>query len=262
MHRARQGQCPPARPGGTGAPGRTSRRCPRITIWPLRSCTSDGTLAKPLGTGSAAIRPTPGVEAPTPGCFARWRPSPGPATGLSPAPTDGPGAALAEAARPDPVGGRSLGHPPRRGRHAPQPRGVTHAPPLDPGRRLPGVANTRHPHRGGGRGHGRASGRSTLGDSATRRPAPLPAPTRGTPVAPVPPRGLLDLTVARPGIRRGQPPLEELSDRVARLRHLAWTLSEVGSAPATVHGNLAAIGIVPQPRRGHRAPVAGRTGTR
>ena len=55
--------------------------------------------------------------------------------------------------------------------------------------------------------------------------------------------GLLDLTVARPGVRRGRPALEELADRVARLRHLAWTLAEVGSAPATVHGNLAAIGI-------------------
>ncbi len=55
--------------------------------------------------------------------------------------------------------------------------------------------------------------------------------------------GLLDLTVARPGIRRGQLPLDELSDRVARLRHLAWTLAEVGSAPATVQGNLAAISI-------------------
>ena len=57
------------------------------------------------------------------------------------------------------------------------------------------------------------------------------------------PHGLLDLTVARPGIRRGRPVLEELADRVSRLRHLAWTLAEVGSAPATVHGNLAAIGI-------------------
>ncbi|HYN57391.1 MAG TPA: hypothetical protein VES03_09355 [Motilibacterales bacterium] len=55
--------------------------------------------------------------------------------------------------------------------------------------------------------------------------------------------GALDLTVARPGIRPGQAPLTELADRVARLRHLAWTLSEVGSAPSTVHGNLAAIGI-------------------
>jgi hypothetical protein len=54
---------------------------------------------------------------------------------------------------------------------------------------------------------------------------------------------LLDLTVARPGIRRGHPPLEELSDRIGRLRHLAWALADVGSAPATVHGNLAAIAI-------------------
>ena len=52
---------------------------------------------------------------------------------------------------------------------------------------------------------------------------------------------LLDLTVARPGIRPGQHPLDELADRVDRLRHLAWTLAEIGSAPATVHSNMAAI---------------------
>ena len=80
------------------------------------------------------------------------------------------------------------------------------------------------------------------GDSATADLRRFPRP-RGDAGSPGSARGLLDLTVARPGIRRGQPPLEELSDRVARLRHLAWTLSEVGSAPATVHGNLAAIGM-------------------
>jgi hypothetical protein len=54
---------------------------------------------------------------------------------------------------------------------------------------------------------------------------------------------MLDLTVARPGIRPGQLPLDELADRVARLRRLAWTLAEVGTAPTTVHGNTAAIAI-------------------
>ena len=82
-----------------------------------------------------------------------------------------------------------------------------------------------------------------------RSPRPRSPPCAGshdlgaTQVQPARAEGLLDLTVARPGIRRGQPPLDELADRVARLRHLAWTLAEAGSAPATVHGNLAAIGV-------------------
>ena len=70
----------------------------------------------------------------------------------------------------------------------------------------------------------------------------FPRPGKGTRESAAP-HGLLDLTVARPGIRRGRPALEELADRASRLRHVAWTLAEVGSAPATVHGNLAAIGI-------------------
>lgn len=55
--------------------------------------------------------------------------------------------------------------------------------------------------------------------------------------------GLLHLTVARPGLLRGQPPLVELAQRIDRLRHLAWRLADAGSAPATVHGNMAAIGV-------------------
>ena len=57
------------------------------------------------------------------------------------------------------------------------------------------------------------------------------------------PPGLLHLTVARPGLLRGQPPLIELAQRIDRLRHLAWKLAETGSAPATVHGNMAAIAV-------------------
>jgi hypothetical protein len=87
--------------------------------------------------------------------------------------------------------------------------------------------------------HGRCA---TLEESVVADLSRFPRP-RGDVRASAASEGLLDLTVARPGIRRGQPPLEELSDRVSRLRHLAWTLAEVGSAPATVHGNLAAIGI-------------------
>lgn len=83
---------------------------------------------------------------------------------------------------------------------------------------------------------------ATLGESVVADLRRFPRP-RSDSRAPAAVPGLLDLTVARPGIRRGHPPLEELSDRIRRLRHLAWTLAEVGSAPATVHGNLAAIGI-------------------
>jgi hypothetical protein len=87
--------------------------------------------------------------------------------------------------------------------------------------------------------HGRCA---TLGESVVADLCRFPRPRTEALEAPSVP-GLLDLTVARPMVRRGQPPLEELSDRVRRLSHLAWTLAEVGSAPATVHGNLAAIGI-------------------
>ena len=65
-----------------GAPGRTSRRCPRIAIWLLRSCTSEAPWPSRWAPDPPRP-PDPGVEAPTPGCFARWRRSPGPATGLS-----------------------------------------------------------------------------------------------------------------------------------------------------------------------------------
>ncbi|HYN55833.1 MAG TPA: hypothetical protein VES03_01425 [Motilibacterales bacterium] len=84
---------------------------------------------------------------------------------------------------------------------------------------------------------GAPAGALTDNDLAVLREFPRP---REDPESPAP-VGLLDLTVARPGIRPGQRPLDELADRVDRLRHLAWTLAEVGSAPATVLGNLAAI---------------------
>jgi hypothetical protein len=86
------------------------------------------------------------------------------------------------------------------------------------------------------------SARSGLSETAVEDLRKFPRP-HGEGSAPAAREDLLDLTVARPGIRRGQLPLDELSDRVTRLRHLAWTLAEVGSAPATVQGNLAAIAI-------------------
>jgi hypothetical protein len=95
--------------------------------------------------------------------------------------------------------------------------------------------------------HGRCS---TLGESVITELRRFPRP-RGESRAPAAAPGLLDLTVARPGIRPGQPPLTELADRVRRLRHLAWTLAETGSAPATVQGNLAAIGIALHRAAGH-----------
>ena len=82
----------------------------------------------------------------------------------------------------------------------------------------------------------------TLGEAEVAALRGFPRPRDDTRESAAP-HGLLDLTVARPGIRRGRPALEELADRASRLRHLAWALAEVGSAPATVHGNLAAIGI-------------------
>lgn len=54
---------------------------------------------------------------------------------------------------------------------------------------------------------------------------------------------LLELTVARPVPRRGQPALDALGDRVDRLHRLAWALAESGSSPAVVHSNIATIGI-------------------
>ncbi len=54
---------------------------------------------------------------------------------------------------------------------------------------------------------------------------------------------LLELTVAHPVPRRGQPALDALGDRVGRLRRLVWALAETGGSPAVVQSNIAAIGI-------------------
>ncbi len=78
----------------------------------------------------------------------------------------------------------------------------------------------------------------------------------------------LQITVARPGVRRGQGPLTELGDRVDRLRHLAWanatpasTTCESGT-PAIVLANLAAIGVAlnSAAAQAHRRVAAGATG--
>lgn len=66
---------------------------------------------------------------------------------------------------------------------------------------------------------------------------PRPAPSETTaPPAPV------RITVARPSVRTTEGPMLELTDRVNRLRHLAWSLAAQGMAPAHVLRNLAATG--------------------
>ena len=198
-----------------------------------------GTLAKPLGTGSASsARPRRG--GPDARLLRALEAVARPRDWTEPAPTDGPGAALSEAA----VLIRS----------AADLWATHHASDGTP--RSPEASRMRHPSTLGAASRewrtlvaltadaveAMAEEGRCAGDSAAADLRRFPRP-RGDACGPGSARGLLDLTVARPGIRRGQPPLEELSDRVARLRHLAWTLSEVGSAPATVHGNLAAIGM-------------------
>ncbi len=54
-------------------------------------------------------------------------------------------------------------------------------------------------------------------------------------------RSMLTVTVARPMLRVGVHEPAELALRVERLRHLAWSLAEGGSAPATVHATMAAV---------------------
>lgn len=80
-------------------------------------------------------------------------------------------------------------------------------------------------------------------------------------------RQLLELTVARPPIRCGQPALDELGDRVDRLLRLAWTLAETGSSPVVVHSNIAAIGVAlnraagtAHRREAHRTRLSGARG--
>ena len=55
---------------------------------------------------------------------------------------------------------------------------------------------------------------------------------------------VLDVSVARPAVRTNAGPLVELSDLIAVTRHTAWTLAQHQAAPAQVHRNLAAIGVL------------------
>ncbi len=54
----------------------------------------------------------------------------------------------------------------------------------------------------------------------------------------------LDVSVARPAVRTNAGPLAELSDLIAVTRHTAWALAQHRAAPAHVHRNLAAIGVL------------------
>lgn len=57
-------------------------------------------------------------------------------------------------------------------------------------------------------------------------------------------RDPLAIPVARPPLRAGGAPLDELSGRIAALRHYAWHLSERQVAPAVVLRNLAEVGVL------------------
>ena len=54
----------------------------------------------------------------------------------------------------------------------------------------------------------------------------------------------LEVPVARPAVRTDAGPLVELSDRITALRHTAWALAQQQVAPAHVHRNLAAVGVM------------------
>ena len=88
----------------------------------------------------------------------------------------------------------------------------------------------------------------TLGTQIGADPELL-APLRDTPRPPTAPRTAqaheaLEVPVARPAIRTDAGPLVELSDRVAVMRHTAWTLAQQQVAPAHLHRNLAAVGVM------------------
>jgi hypothetical protein len=54
----------------------------------------------------------------------------------------------------------------------------------------------------------------------------------------------VDITVARPGNHPHDDPMARVSDRVDRLRQVAWNLAESGKAPAPALANLAAVGVM------------------
>lgn len=66
---------------------------------------------------------------------------------------------------------------------------------------------------------------------------------RPEPSGPESPAARVAITVARPAVRTAEGPMAELSDRVDRLRHLAWSMANHGIAPAHVLRNLAATGL-------------------
>lgn len=67
---------------------------------------------------------------------------------------------------------------------------------------------------------------------------PRPEPSRSASAT-----ARLSITVAKPAVRTSEGPMSELSDRLDRLRHLAWSMATQGIAPAHVLRNLAATGF-------------------
>ena len=208
--------------------------CPRITISPPRSCTSAGTLAKPLGNAAAAParRRRGGPDA----RLIRALEAGGAASpaGMSPRPRTDQVRRLPDAARPDPDRPLISGPPttaPTARRAAP---------------RRPGCDTPRPwaPRPGSGAHSSRSLRRLPTPWQSTVDPTILTSPSSppcarsrgrgGRPPARSWPRRPLDVTVARPGIRPGQPPLDELSERVARLRLPG--LDAVAGRQRSLHG--------------------------
>lgn len=76
-------------------------------------------------------------------------------------------------------------------------------------------------------------------DLAALRDYPRPMVRR-----PEPGPGSVRITVARPVGPAGSDPLERITDRIDRVRHAAWGLAEVGTAPVPALANLATIGAL------------------
>jgi hypothetical protein len=81
---------------------------------------------------------------------------------------------------------------------------------------------------------------------APLRSFPTVAPTARSLLRPPKPEatGLVDLALARPGVRTADGPLAEVVDRVARVRHLAWSAAKSPNSSADLLRACAAVGTL------------------